>query len=101
MFGYIGGSVGGYPYWGGSLGSYASLGVDLGDLHRAAEDLLERALADVKDETGDVEVDAPGKPLRNAFRACTKSRWSCTSSLVSGLGKPSMNSRSQACSRPA
>jgi len=57
MFGYIGGTVEGYPYWGGSLGSYSSLGVDLDDLHRAAEDLLERALADVKDETAGVEID--------------------------------------------
>jgi nucleotide-binding universal stress UspA family protein len=57
MFGYIGGSVEGYPYWGGSLGSYTSLGVDLGDLHHAAEDLLERALADLKDEADGVEID--------------------------------------------
>ena len=57
MFGYIGGSVEGYPYWGGALGSYTSLGVDLGDLHHAAEDLLERALADLKDEADGVEID--------------------------------------------
>jgi nucleotide-binding universal stress UspA family protein len=57
MFGYIGGSVEGYPYWGGSPGSYTSLGIDLGDLHHAAEDLLERALADVKDETAGIEID--------------------------------------------
>jgi nucleotide-binding universal stress UspA family protein len=57
MFGYIGGSVEGYPYWGGSLGSYTSLGIDLGDLHHAAEDLLERALADLKDEADGVEID--------------------------------------------
>jgi nucleotide-binding universal stress UspA family protein len=57
MFGYIGGRVEGYPYWGGSLGSYTSLGVDLGDLHRAAQDLLDRALADVKVETDGVEID--------------------------------------------
>jgi Universal stress protein family. len=50
-FGYIGGSVEGNPYGGGSLGSYTSLGVDLSDLHRAAEDLLERAIADVGDAT--------------------------------------------------
>jgi nucleotide-binding universal stress UspA family protein len=56
-FGYIGGSVEGYPYWGGSLGSFTSLGVDLNDLHRAAEDLLERAIADVGDETEGVEVE--------------------------------------------
>jgi len=56
-FGYIGGSVAGYPYWGGSLGSYTSIGIDLSDLHRAAEDLLERALADVGDEAGDVEIE--------------------------------------------
>ena len=57
MFGYIGGSVEGYPYWGGSLGSYTSIGVDLNELHRAAEDLLERALADAEDEAGDVEIE--------------------------------------------
>jgi nucleotide-binding universal stress UspA family protein len=57
MFGYIGGSVEGYPYWGGSLGSYTSLGVDLSDLHRAAEDLLERAIADAGDETEGVEIE--------------------------------------------
>ncbi len=55
MFGYIGGNVEGYPYWGGSLGSYTSLGVDLKDLHRAAEDLLERALAEV--EADGVEIE--------------------------------------------
>jgi nucleotide-binding universal stress UspA family protein len=57
MFGYIGGSVEGYPYWGGSLGSYTSLGIDLGDLHHAAEDLLERALADVKGEAEGVDIE--------------------------------------------
>jgi nucleotide-binding universal stress UspA family protein len=57
MFGYIGGNVEGYPYWGGSLGMYTSLGVDLGDLHRAAEDLLERALAEAGDETEGVEIE--------------------------------------------
>jgi nucleotide-binding universal stress UspA family protein len=57
MFGYIGGSVEGYPYWGGSIGSYTSLGVDLNDLHRAAEDLLDRALADVEDEAEGIEIE--------------------------------------------
>ena len=56
-FGYTGGSVEGYPYWGGYLGAYSSLGVDLSDLHRAAEDLLERALAAVGDEIRDVEIE--------------------------------------------
>jgi nucleotide-binding universal stress UspA family protein len=56
-FGYIGGSVEGYPYWGGSLGSYTSLGVDLGELHRAAEGLLERAIVDVEDETEGIEIE--------------------------------------------
>jgi nucleotide-binding universal stress UspA family protein len=56
-FGYIGGSVEGYPYWGGSLGSYTSLGLDLNDLHRAAEDLLERALASAGNETEGVEIE--------------------------------------------
>jgi nucleotide-binding universal stress UspA family protein len=57
MFGYIGGSVEGYPYWGGALGAYTSLGVDLGDLHEAAEDLLERALADAGEETEGIEIE--------------------------------------------
>jgi nucleotide-binding universal stress UspA family protein len=56
-FGYIGGSVEGYPYWGGSLGSYTSLGVDLNDLHRAAEGLLERAIGDVRTETEGIEIE--------------------------------------------
>jgi len=56
-FGYIGGSVEGYPYWGGSIGSYTSLGVDLNDLHRAAEGLLERAIADVGTETEGIEIE--------------------------------------------
>lgn len=56
-FGYAGGNVEGYPYWGGALGSYTSLGVDLSDLHRAAEDLLERALANVEDGIEGIEVE--------------------------------------------
>ena len=57
MFGYIGGRVEGYPYWGGSIGSYTSLGVDLNDLHRAAEGLLDRALAEVEDEAEGLEIE--------------------------------------------
>ena len=56
-FGYIGGSVEGYPYWGGSIGSYTTLGVDLNDLHRAAEALLDRAILDVEDEAEGVEIE--------------------------------------------
>jgi nucleotide-binding universal stress UspA family protein len=56
-FGYIGGSVDSYPYWGGSIRSYTSLGVDLNDLHRAAERLLERAIADVAGETEGIEIE--------------------------------------------
>jgi nucleotide-binding universal stress UspA family protein len=56
-FGYIGASVDGYGVWGGALGAYTSLGVDLNDLHRAAEDLLERALAEVGDEGDGVEIE--------------------------------------------
>jgi nucleotide-binding universal stress UspA family protein len=56
-FGYIGGTVDGYLYWDGWLGSSTSLGVDLSDLHRAGEDLLERALADFEDETQGVEIE--------------------------------------------
>ena len=56
-FGYIGGTVQGWPYWGASIGSYTSLGVDLAELHRAAEDLLERAIADVGIESEGVEIE--------------------------------------------
>lgn len=61
MFGYSGGSVEGYPSWGGSLGAYTSLGLDLGDLHHAAEDLLERALADAGADAEGIEDRAPGR----------------------------------------
>lgn len=57
MFGYIGGSVEGYPYWGGATGAYTSLGVDLQDLDRAAEDLLERALADAGADAEGIAID--------------------------------------------
>jgi nucleotide-binding universal stress UspA family protein len=52
-FGYIGG----YPYWGrgSSIGSYT--GVDLNDLQRAAEGLLDRALADVENEAEGIEIE--------------------------------------------
>ena len=73
-FGYTGGNVEGYPYWGGYLGSYTSLGIDLSDLHRAAEGLLERALADVGDETRDVEIErqvVQGTPAEVLIAAAT------------------------------
>ena len=56
-FPYIGSRVEGYSYWEGALGPYASLGVDLTDLRSAAEDLLERSLADVGDEIKGVEIE--------------------------------------------
>src|SRR4051794_3003571 len=55
--GYIDGSIEPYSYWGGLLGSYTSLGVDLSDLHRAAEELLERAIAEVGDGTEGIEIE--------------------------------------------
>ena len=73
-FGYTGGSVQGYPYWGGYLGSYTSLGIDLSDLHRAAEELLERALADVGEATRDVEIErqvVQGAPAEVLIAAAT------------------------------
>ena len=86
-FGYIGGSVEGYPYWGGSIGSYTSLGVDLNDLHRAAEGLLDRALADVEDEAEGIEIERQvtqgpaadvliqaASPLRSPGRRITRPR---------------------------
>jgi len=56
-FGYIGDSVEAYPYWGGWISSYTSLGVDPNVLHRAAEDLLEGAIADVGTETEGIEIE--------------------------------------------
>lgn len=57
LFGYIGGSIEGYPYRAGSASGYTSLGVDLGDLHRRAEGLLERAIADAGAATEDVKIE--------------------------------------------
>ena len=57
MFGYVGGTVDGYPSLGGSLDAYGSLGIDSGDLHRAAEDLLDRAVADAGTDTEGVEIE--------------------------------------------
>jgi nucleotide-binding universal stress UspA family protein len=52
------GSIEGDPYLGDPLGWYTTgLGIDLSDLHRAAEDLLERALADVGEDVEDVEIE--------------------------------------------
>jgi nucleotide-binding universal stress UspA family protein len=56
-FGYIGDSVEAYPYWGGWISFSTSLGVDLNDLHRAAEDLLERAIVDVGTEAEGIEIE--------------------------------------------
>jgi nucleotide-binding universal stress UspA family protein len=57
-FGYIGGTIDADPYLGDPLGWYTSaLGVDLSDLHRAAEDLLERALAAVGEDAEGVEIE--------------------------------------------
>lgn len=53
-FGYLGGSLGGDAYWGGSFGP--ALGVDPGELHRAAEDLVERTIGDLGDEAAGVEI---------------------------------------------
>ncbi len=57
MFGYVGGTVDGYPSLGGSLDAYGSLGIDSGDLLRAAEDLLDRAVADAGTDTEGVEIE--------------------------------------------
>lgn len=57
MFGYVGGTIDGYPSLGGSLDAYGSLGIDPGDLHRAAEDLLDRALADAGADIEGVEIE--------------------------------------------
>ena len=57
MFGYVGGTIDGYPSLGGPLDAYGSLGIDPGDLLRAAEDLLERALADAGGDTEGIEIE--------------------------------------------
>jgi len=56
-FGYAGGTIEGFPSLGSSLDAYGSLGIDPGDLHRAAEDLLDRALADAGADTRGVDIE--------------------------------------------
>ena len=56
-FGYYGGPIEDYPYWGASLGAYTALGLDLKDVQRAAEELLERALADAGADASDTTID--------------------------------------------
>jgi nucleotide-binding universal stress UspA family protein len=57
-FGYIGSSVEGFAYWEDPISPYSvGAGIDLSDLHSAAEDLLERSLADVGDEIEGVEIE--------------------------------------------
>jgi nucleotide-binding universal stress UspA family protein len=74
MFGYLGGAPGGYGYM-GSFGQNASLGVDVSDLHRAAEDMLEKAIDEIAGEVEDVEIErqvvegAAAEVLLGAVRA--------------------------------
>lgn len=57
-FGYIGSSVEGFAYWEGPISPYSSsAGIDLSDMRSAAEELLERSLAKVGDETEGVEIE--------------------------------------------
>ena len=56
-FGYIVSSAEGYLYGDGWVNPYTSAGVDLSDLHSAAEELLERSLVDIGDETSGVEIE--------------------------------------------
>jgi nucleotide-binding universal stress UspA family protein len=56
-FGYIASSAEGYLYGDGWVNPYTSAGVDLSDLHSAAEELLERSLVDIGDETSGVEIE--------------------------------------------
>ena len=46
-----------HPYRGGSFESYPSLAVDAGDLHRVAEDQLEKATAELERETDGIELE--------------------------------------------
>jgi len=57
-FGYIGSGVEGLAFREGPVSPYGSgAGIDLSDLHAAAEDLLERSLAEVGDEIEAVEIE--------------------------------------------
>jgi nucleotide-binding universal stress UspA family protein len=56
-FGYGSGSLVGYPYADAGLGLDSELGIDLDRLRGAAEELLDRALADLGDEARDVTVE--------------------------------------------
>lgn len=57
-FGYIGSSVEGFPYWEDPISPYSGgAGIELSHLHSAAEDLLERSLAEVGDEIEGVEIE--------------------------------------------
>ena len=57
MFGYVGGSVSGVPFWGGSFDSYTSQGLDVSELHHAAEELVDRAIADLGEEGSGLEIE--------------------------------------------
>ena len=57
MFGYSGGSIDGSMYWGDGLGPSAYAELDLSTVHRAAEDLLERAVAEAGAGTDGIEVE--------------------------------------------
>jgi nucleotide-binding universal stress UspA family protein len=64
MFGYVGGSSSGVPFWGGSFDSYTAQGLDIGELHRAAEELVERAIAGLGDDAEGVEIE--GRAVQGA-----------------------------------
>lgn len=55
--GYIASSAEGYLYGDGWVNPYNSAGVELSDLQTAAEELLERSLADVGEETTGIEIE--------------------------------------------
>lgn len=56
-FGYTGIPGGGYGALGGSLGSFESLDVNVSELHRAAEELLDRVIADLAVDLEGIEIE--------------------------------------------
>lgn len=56
MSSYIAGAVEGYPYWAGS-DRRLHIARDMQDVHRAAEELLGRAIADVGSEIEGIEIE--------------------------------------------
>jgi nucleotide-binding universal stress UspA family protein len=61
-------------FWGGSFDSYTSQGLDVSELHRAAEELVAHAIAELGDEAAGVEIEGravQGAPAQALIDATT------------------------------